>query len=396
MASKTFASLFGLGDTVFSNPDRPHVDALAKFTAVTVAPGHKTEVLGYPDVFPTLCALISDEDPTSILLGPSPTLYRGVAGIASAADNRVVMVLGNLEEAVVPFVLPNEAFGRLSDADSLNVSIDTNAHHAAYAALGASVNHIPTIAKKGASKRIRPRRVIVLPPDLAVSLVTKPNSRMSFERFWTRVVHPLFTADPVRNKPIINWWKAATTVNGTDHNMSIAAPQPAVTDLTFWGWSRRTASAIFSHVPAVNAPGLNQIAAAVSQVANQIQTTEQARVDEANARENMTFSQRFGTPLANVVLRFCHVGADAQLPNVHQVCASNEKRPNDTANINICPYTKLLQTSYINTVNLPKVSPWMLDIFCQHDLVGKMEWNLAPDSTLFLSHALDTTTPRKS
>jgi len=58
------------------------------------------------------------------------------------------------------------------------------------------------------------------------------------------------------------------------------------------------------------------------------------------------------------------------LPNVHQVCASNEKRSRDNANINICLYTQSLQVSYINTVNLPKVSPWMLDIFRQHDLVG--------------------------
>ena len=193
MASKTFASLFGLGDTVFSNPDRPHVDALAKFTAVTVAPGHKTEVLGYPDVFPTLCALISDEDPTSILLGSSPTLCRGIAGIASAADDKVVMLLQNSEEGVVPFVLPDDAFGRLANADGAHVTIGTNTHHAAYAALGASVNHIPTIANDAASQRARPREVIVLPPDLAATLVTETNSRMSFEQFWTQVVNPLFS-----------------------------------------------------------------------------------------------------------------------------------------------------------------------------------------------------------
>jgi len=93
---------------------------------------------------------------------------------------------------------------------------------------------------------------------------------MSFARFWTQVVLPLVTADLVRNKPIIDWQKAATALNGTNHNMSIATPQPAVTNLTFWGWWRCTASAIFSHVPAVNAPGLNQVVAAVSQVTNQL------------------------------------------------------------------------------------------------------------------------------
>jgi len=89
---------------------------------------------------------------------------------------------------------------------------------------------------------------------------------MSFERFCTQVVLPLSTADPVGNKPIIDFWKAATTVNGPNHNMSIGTPQPTVTDLTFWGWSRHTAAAIFSHAPAVNAPGPNQVVAAVSQV----------------------------------------------------------------------------------------------------------------------------------
>jgi len=43
----------------------------------------------------------------------------------------------------------------------------------------------------------------------------------------------------------------------------------------------------YSHVPAVNAPGLNQVVAAVSQVANQLQATEQTRVAKANARANM-------------------------------------------------------------------------------------------------------------
>jgi len=280
------------------------------------------------------------------------------------------MFLGNSEEGDVPFVAPDDALGRLSNSEAINVTNDTNAHHAAYAALGVGVNHIPTIANNAASERVRPRRVIVLPPDLAATLVTEPNSRRFLKRFWTRVVLPLSTADPVGNKPIVDFWKATTAVNGPDHNMSINIHQPPVTNLTFWGWPRCTAAAIFSHAPAVNAPGLNQVVATVSQVANQLQATEQTRVAEANARANMTFSQRFGAPLANLVLRFCHVGADADLPNVHQVCASNVKCSCDTANINICLYTQSLQFPYINTVNLPKVSPWMLDIFRQHDLVG--------------------------
>jgi len=139
--------------------------------------------------------------------------------------------------------------------------------------------------------------------------------------------------------------------------MSIATPQPTVTNLTFWGWARHTASAIFSHVPAVNAPGLNQVAAAVSQVATQLQNTEQVCIDEAAARANMSFTQRFGAPLANVIHRFCRVAADAQLPDIHQVFVSIEKRSCDTTNINLSLYTYLLQTPYINTMNSPKVSP---------------------------------------
>jgi len=123
MASKTFASLFRLGDDVFSNHDRPYVDTLAEFAAVTAAPGHKASVLGYPDAFLTLCAIISNDDPTSILLGSYPTLYRGIAGIASAAAaDQVVMFLGNSEEGVVPFVVPDDAFGRLANAEAVNVT----------------------------------------------------------------------------------------------------------------------------------------------------------------------------------------------------------------------------------------------------------------------------------
>jgi len=163
MASKTFASLFGLSDTVFRNLDQPCIDTLAEFAAVTAAPGHKTSVLGYPDAFPTLCAIIFDEDPTSILIGSSPTLYRGIAGIAgiaSTADNRVVMFLGNSKESIVPIVLPNDAFGCLPNADAVVVTADTNAHNAAYAALGGGVNHIPTM----------PTTLLASASDLAESL----------------------------------------------------------------------------------------------------------------------------------------------------------------------------------------------------------------------------------
>jgi len=282
----------------------------------------------------------------------------------------VVVFLGNSEESVVLFVLPDDAFGCLSNTYAVSITIDTNAHYTVFAALGAGANHLPTIANNAASEHVRPCQVIVLPPEHAVTLVAKPNSRMSFKQFWTQVVQPLVNTDPVCNKPIIDWWKAATTRNGANHNMSMATPHPPVTNLTFWGWPRRTAATIFSHLPSVNVPGLNQVATAVSQVATQLQTTKQARVNEATARANMLFSQRFDTPLANVILCFCRVGADAQLPQIHQVFASNEKRARDTANIDIRLYTQSLQTPYINTVNLPKVSPWMLDIFRQHDLVG--------------------------
>jgi len=87
-------------------------------------------------------------------------------------------------------------------------------HHASYAALGPRVNHLPTIPNDAASERIRHRGVIVLPPEHTANFVTTPNSRMTFEQFWTQVIQPLVNADPVGNKPIIDWWKAATTLNG--------------------------------------------------------------------------------------------------------------------------------------------------------------------------------------
>jgi len=141
---------------LFSNPDCPYGDTLIKSVAVTSGVGHKAEVLAYLDAFPTICALISDEDPTSILLGASPTLYCGITGISGAAKDKVVVFLGNSEESVVPFVLPDDAFGRLPNADAVNVTIDTNAHHTAFAALGAGANHLPAIANNAASEGVRP------------------------------------------------------------------------------------------------------------------------------------------------------------------------------------------------------------------------------------------------
>ena len=84
----------------------------------------------------------------------------------------------------------------------------------------------------------------------------------------------------------------------------------------------------------------------------------------------MTSTQRFGGPLAEVLFRFCCIGLDAHLPAIHTIFASNEKHARDSANINICLCSQSLQVVFINTVNLPKVTPWMLGIFCQHDQLG--------------------------
>ena len=127
----------------------------------------------------------------------------------------------------------------------------------------------------------------------------------------------------------------------------------------------------------------------MTQVAQQLHDTETARVDEANAKANMTFTQRYGAPLAEVLFRFCRVGGDADLPEVHQISAMNDKRSRDTANINICLYTQSLKVQFINAMNLPKVTSWTLNLFRQHDLVGngiELGAGLNPFSVICAGH----------
>jgi len=62
----TFASLFGLGDTAFSNPNCSCADALVETLARTTVANHKTEIFACLDTFPTLFAIIPDDDPASI------------------------------------------------------------------------------------------------------------------------------------------------------------------------------------------------------------------------------------------------------------------------------------------------------------------------------------------
>ena len=149
------------------------------------------------------------------------------------------MFLGNSEDGAVPYVLPDEAFGRLSHGNAISVHTAAADHQAAFATLAGGVDHIPTIAGGAGTEMVRPRRVLLLPPSQAAALVTTANSRLSLTEFWTQVIQPLEAADPVGNKPAVDWWKAATTLNGPDHHMSLTCPQAPVTDLTFWAWARR-------------------------------------------------------------------------------------------------------------------------------------------------------------
>ena len=136
MATKNFSSFFGLGEAAFSNHDRAYTETLAEAATNAAGDNFMQDVLSYSDAFPTICAFISEDDPATILLGSHPTFYRGAPGLATTADESTVVFLGNQEESLVPFVLPDAAFGRVSALNSVVITTDTLAHYTAFAARG--------------------------------------------------------------------------------------------------------------------------------------------------------------------------------------------------------------------------------------------------------------------
>jgi hypothetical protein len=174
--------------------------------------------------------------------------------------------------------------------------------------------------------------------------------------------------------------------------------QPALADrLRLQHWTGRAVSRLLGPVPSLGgaplAP-LHAITTAVDQVRVTLDNAEAARAAEVAAEAArraapVDYSDRFGVSVALLLRRFCRVNADADLPELHTTMASYDKRSRDSTTLNLAFSSNATHVPAINETNLPKSTPYLLELIRGHNLVGnsfELGEGLNPFSIICVGH----------
>ena len=386
MADKHFHQLFADPNN-YPGPRRAYTDLLTDYDGFADANAARVTLHGYTSVFPTMMAFMPDDDPGFIYLGHSPTFYTRTPGFANAdLDAHTVVLLGDQGSAVIPYVLPDDFADRHAIVRILDDAADTEA--AIVAAGGNFAPHVP--GGTANSHEVQQRHYILLPPNVADMLV-QGSFRLSTRQFYQRVLQPLVAGGHAATHNILfEWWGAASTRTAAGANSAVvrAFPQPGIASrATLQHWCARLVARQLGPVPTAAGPSLNAVVTAVDGVTTQLQAAEAARV--AARAAVTTHSERFGQAVTNLLLRFTRVAAEADLPELHRALASYDKRSRDATTLNLALSSASHHVRAINENNLPKATPYLLDLIRGHNLIGssfELGEGLSPFSIVCLGH----------
>ena len=396
MADKTFTQLFGLG-AVWPAPFPGYPAILGQYTNAATDDEWKSLALSYTDAMPNFVAFVAETDPGVIFLGHSATLFRPLpTGAIASLDDNAVVFMGDQADSVIPHVLPDAAFGTHAAVTIHDTAANT------FAALQvAATNTIgPLNAADPGMRNVNYRRTIVLPPAWGARLLQQP-PMMSTVEFYNEFLAPIVAvpADAATHQILLDWWQTACclTLAGGHNRILVAhdAAQPPLLDRArLQAWSGRTVARLLGPVPSAAGPPLHAVTTAVDQVRATLAGAEAARAAEVAAEAArraapVSYTDRFGTSVAQLLRRYCRVNGDADLPELHLTMASYDKRSRDSTTLNLVFASNASHVPAINETNLPKSTPYLLELIRGHNLVGnsfELGEGLNPFSIICVGH----------
>jgi hypothetical protein len=121
------------------------------------------------------------------------------------------------------------------------------------------------------------------------------------------------------------------------------------------------------------AAGLALVTTAIGGIHTQLAATEAQREADAAAAAITSYGARFGEGTSLLLQRFLRIDNEAALPEVHVVLASYKERSRDANTINLALYAASqvgTTAPHINETNLPKCTPYLLNLFRSHEVIG--------------------------
>lgn len=369
---RRYSNLYG-SPTLLPNPNLPHADMYAALEAgYANAASYTAAVLQVQASSPCVLAFLSEEDHSIITIAHGPRLYRGSPGEVHTAIGKVVVLIGDDPASMTNMVLSERAF---VGTGNIPVTDDVAAHKTALeVSTTAGLPFVENAAVGVGVTNQRARKIVVLPCAWAARAVGLASAYLTTTEFYDTFLLPV-VADASYDH-IVNWWKAATTcgpavggVNPVQVSFVNNVDQTPAMLQVIRGWTNRHSVTDLAGLGG-GAAGLAQVTTAIGVVSTQLANTEAQREAEATAAAITSYGGRFGVGTSDLVQRFTRVGSERDLPEVHQIFASYKERSRDTNTINLALYAASQDLAQINETNLPKCTPYLLNLFRSHELIG--------------------------
>ena len=369
MADRLYSNLYASPD-LLPDPALSHGDMYRVLDATGTREAYSSAVLRVRESSPCILAYITEQDNSTIVLAHGPRLFRGLTATAHSAEGLVVALIGGDPTTLTHSVLPERAFVRPND---FPVTDDVAAHRVAYQAAKDAGEEFVTIPAIGAGiSNTSARRVIVLPCSMAALAVSLPSSFLTPAQFYDTFLLPVI--GDITHEPLFNWWKCATTNRAVDGvcpmeiDMSEAS-MTAAEDQVLRGWVSRH---VITDLMGLRGPplALAQVTTAIGLVSTQLADTEAQRAADVAAAAITSYGGRFGEGTQALLQRFTRAQAEDLIPEVHQVMASYKERSRDATTLNLALYAAAQDLEQINETNLPKCTPYLLNLFRAHEVIG--------------------------
>ena len=325
---------------------------------------------------PIAVAFQITDEPDTIYIGHSPSIYPGnPANTVNALDNRLIVFVGNDFNTAEAYVLPDDCCERLVNTRASTTAVITGNTMFAHAPAPVLRNG-PHAGGAADTDALTVRRLFVLPPSLTPDLLrTNPDGAYNPPAFWTTFIQPSLDAggaDADLVAPLVEWFRVASTAT----TAAPGAPTPNVSPVCIALVNTNapaTRNRLNAHANRVRQEGLRRLGvggtgltvAAFNAGINSINTTLRdsaaASLQYQRDRDTVTFTQRYGPAIAQMMYNLCNVTQDDHLPEIHNAIANAPKGRCYAIVQNAAQVRARASVLAINALNMIVVTPKQVD-----------------------------------
>ena len=223
MAAPLFSTLFG-DASLWTAPDPayPDIANLTDGASTRTRNEVRQTIANLSARSPAVLAFTIDSEPDHVCVGHTPAFCPADHSHAAPFDDQLAVLVGDDSTAVIPIVLPADAFTRTAPIRALDL-----AHIAAGCAATPRVDRSgPHGAGAAHTDELRARAVAVMPSSIASQVVSaRADGRFTLQGFHTDVLEPLVTGpNGTSCASLKSWFRVASTASAPAALAGAVAP----------------------------------------------------------------------------------------------------------------------------------------------------------------------------